>query len=176
MGQAKRRRDTGGTEGQGTCNGCKLCCIVTAIPEIEKAPFVPCANLCDIGCSIHGKGQPKTCITFNCRYIMAHRLNLKDKEILPHPNDAGAYVALPKDPQNVVMYVDPNDPAKWRGSAMPAYLKTLMLNAGVGVTIIDRGYQFKMDSIDEIDAMASVDLVELSRARGLRPTYALPGE
>ena len=176
MGQAKRRREATAQPGQGTCNGCKLCCIIPAILELPKAPFTPCKNLCEDGCSIHGNGQPQTCIKFDCRYILAHRLNLKDKDILPHPKEAGAYIALPKDPSNVVMYVDPSAPKRWQGSAMPAYLKTLMRQAGVKVTIVDRGYQFTLDDPEEIDAMAAFDMVEVSRARGLKPTYAVPGD
>jgi len=173
MGQAKRRREGAAKEGQGTCNGCKLCCVIPAIPEIGKAPFAPCGNLCDIGCSIHGRGQPQTCIKFDCRYILAHRLNLKDREILPHPKDAGAYVSLPRDPRNVVVYIDPDDPSKWQGSAMPDYLRTLM-RAGVGVTVIDRGFQFTLGDPSEIDAFVAVDMVAAALAKGLKPTYAPP--
>jgi len=171
MGQAKRRREQIAGYAPGQCNGCDLCCVIAKIPEIGKAPFSPCANLCAAGCSLHNSdSKPKTCIDFDCRYIMSHRLDLDDKAIIPHPKEAGAYVSLPHDPRNLIVYVDPKNPRKWHGSRMPNYLRTVM-RSGIKVTVIDRGFEFPLSDASHIDAMMQVDLVEEAISRGLKPKY-----
>lgn len=170
MGQAKRRREEIATYAPGRCNGCNLCCVIFEIPEIDKAPFVPCANLCSAGCSIHNSGRkPSTCVEFECRYVCMHKLDAEEKAIIPHPKDAGAYV-VEKGLRKLFVYVDSKNPRKWAFSAMPNYLKT-MIGHGFKVTIIDRGYEFSVDSDARIDSMAQVDYVELARGRGIRPSY-----
>jgi len=170
MGQAKKRREEIATYAPGRCNGCNLCCVIFEIPEIGKAPFVPCANLCSAGCSIHNSGsKPKTCVEFVCRYISVHELDLEEKAIIPHPKDAGAYV-VEKGPRHLVVYVDPKQPRKWTHSGMPSYLKT-MRQFGFSVAIIDRGYEFTPESDARIDSMVMADYVELAVGKGIKPTY-----
>jgi hypothetical protein len=174
MGQAKRRREEIAGYAPGRCNGCNLCCVVFTIPEIEKKAFTPCANLCAAGCSIHNlPTKPKTCIEFECDYIVAHRTNHRNKDVIPHPKDAGAYISHPGTPNVVLMSVDPKHPSKWQSSSMPTYLRALS-RAGFKVVVMDRGYHFEADTVAEIDAMLSVDLVQQAIARGEQPRYLSP--
>jgi len=177
MGQAKRRREALAHEGKGNCNGCNLCCVVFEIPEIKKAPFVPCEKLCAAGCSIHNLPiKPATCIDFECNYVVAHKFNMPTKDIIPHPNDCGAYASQPTpDGRKLVLYVDPSRPEKWKTSAMPAYLKS-MLRKGIKLTVVDRGYEFQTEIPEGVDHMLSIDMVAAAAAQGLKPTIVARGE
>jgi len=171
MGQAKKRREQIAQYAEGRCNGCNLCCVAFTIPEISKPAFTPCPNICAAGCSLHNSdSKPKTCIDFNCDYIVAHALNSPSKALIPHPKDAGAYVSHPGGGSNTaVMHVDPRNPGKWRTSGMPAYLKALV-RTGLKIAIMDRGFQFETATVAGIDSLAAMDHVEQAIANGHKPT------
>lgn len=165
MGQAKRRRELTATYAPGRCNGCNLCCVLFDIPELSKPQFVPCANICEAGCSIHGAGQPQACVRFECDYILAHKLDLGHKAAIPHPKDAGAYVGHLTEQGIATLYVDPKHPRKWQSTTLPTYLKAL-IGMGLKIGIYDRGYRVVTETAVGIDELASIDIAEFAAANG----------
>lgn len=176
MGQAKRRKAEIDNYAPGQCNGCNLCCVIPTIPEIGKKSFTRCGNLCSVGCSLHGSdAKPRICVEFDCTYITAHKLGLAQRDLIPHPKEAGAYLAHPERQKAVVLYVDPRQPRKWQSSSlMKRYLKGLVA-AGYKVAILDRGYQFETTTAKGVDDMASMDLAAVAEAQGLERITHYPG-
>jgi len=171
MGQAKRRRELIANFAPGQCNGCNLCCVVFTIPEIEKPAFKPCANLCAAGCSLHNQpSKPKTCVDYECNYVIAHRENLPSKNVIPHPKDAGAFLGQPKDNMHLVLYVDPKQPRKWQGTTMPAILKAAV-QTGMRVSIFDRGFKVDTTNVEGVEALSSIDIAEAAASQGVNPSF-----
>lgn len=173
MGQAKRRRELIANYAPGQCNGCNLCCVVSTIPEIEKPAFKPCANLCPAGCSLHNlPSKPRTCVDFECNYVIAHRLDLPSKELLPHPKEAGAFLGQPKDDMHMVLYVDPRHPHKWQGSTIPDVLKGAV-RMGMKVSIFDRGFKVDTSTVEGVEALSTVDIAEAAASQGVQPSFVV---
>lgn len=53
-----------------SCDGCKVCCDLFSIPEIEKPEKTACSNCTDQGCGIYDD-RPQTCKDFKCLYIQS---------------------------------------------------------------------------------------------------------
>ena len=56
-----------------TCSSCDVCCVVAAVPEIDKPPLEPCPLLRpspDGCCSVVGEsGRPSICRSFRCAWL-----------------------------------------------------------------------------------------------------------
>jgi len=50
------------------CGDCNECCIWIGVKALNKPPAIPCAYLCDKGCSIY-KNRPNECAKFDCAWL-----------------------------------------------------------------------------------------------------------
>lgn len=47
------------------CGGCRACCTVLGVAELDKKMLTPCKHECDVGCAIY-PSRPPTCQSFTC--------------------------------------------------------------------------------------------------------------
>lgn len=52
-----------------TCGGCRVCCLVMAIEELDKYAYAHCAHECEAGCAIYGQ-HPPSCQEYHCIWRM----------------------------------------------------------------------------------------------------------
>ena len=41
------------------CDGCSACCIIYAVPELQKPTQTACRHICGQGCAIHSQPRPR---------------------------------------------------------------------------------------------------------------------
>ncbi len=179
MGQAKRRKLAGDypeqTKGRietGKCSGCTLCCVLLPIEEMSKPAYVPCHNICAIGCSIHeSTALPAVCAGFKCMHI---EQNMPPDLLPPHPLKCGAYVYgfMQNGKYIVVVAVDPRRPFDWKKEAKIRAIMEATLNRGIALAVVDRGYQIAVRSPADIAHVLSADAVAEMRAKGEKPGFA----
>jgi hypothetical protein len=50
------------------CGGCKACCTINGIEELDKPIRTHCPNECEVGCTVY-PNHPPSCQTFKCVWI-----------------------------------------------------------------------------------------------------------
>lgn len=63
------------------CNGCKHCCYLFVVPEMNKPMKEYCKHCCDQGCAIHDQERPPICTDFLCCW--AKHPNIIPEEFRP---------------------------------------------------------------------------------------------
>ncbi|MGQ9370959.1 hypothetical protein [Azospirillum sp. A39] len=154
---------------EGGCDGCTLCCVVFRIDALGKPPFHPCRHLAGHGCGIYRAAErPAVCAGFTCRYIDAHRGGTVERDRLPHPKHAGAYLFQQPGARVMVLCIDPDRPQAWRDTAIPAFLAAAMED-GFLVAIHDRGYSFTIAERGHLAEVVARDCVAVAAAMGIAP-------
>ena len=67
------------------CGPCNLCCVIPAIPQLNKPADTPCEHLTKDGCGIY-EDRPQVCRDFACNWLAG----VTDEWI--RPDIVGAYV------------------------------------------------------------------------------------
>jgi hypothetical protein len=164
MGQAKRRRDAG--ERVSWCRSCTFCCVLPEIGALAKPMYRPCRHLAGKGCGVFGEPErPTACTAYACAYLAARLANSPDRNRIPHPLDAGAYVHRDPVEHAIVLFVDPARPGLWKASAIPGLLRS-KIAAGLTLVIFDRGRQMTIRAPELFEAVLARDMVAFADAEG----------
>ncbi len=102
-----------------TCDGCRACCTLVAVDELDKPAQVACASLdCD-ACAIY-ESRPQECKNFNCAWLMAPPGRMSDDF---RPDKVGVvcrlndnYLSLADGTRSTVLlcHVAKHNPLAWR--------------------------------------------------------------
>ncbi len=164
MGEAKRKRVAG--DRVSWCRDCTLCCTIPEILSLEKPMYRPCGHLAGDGCGIFGQPQrPAVCLSFRCAYLAAREDNSADRHVIPHPQDAGAYLAVDPAARLLALFVDPRRPEEWKASGLPDYLRRGLAH-GFSVEIIDRGRRMVVKSPPLFEQVLKLDYVAYADREG----------
>jgi hypothetical protein len=164
MGQAKRRQAAGARISW--CRTCTYCCVLPAIAALEKPMYRACRHIRDRGCGIFGEpARPAACAAYACAYLSAKLADGADRNRIPHPLDAGAYFHRDPLEKAIVLFVDPDRPALWKASAIPALLRPAIAG-GETLVMFDRGRQLTIRTVEVFDAVLSRDMVAFADAEG----------
>ncbi|WP_029007102.1 hypothetical protein [Azospirillum halopraeferens] len=152
-----------------SCDGCTLCCVVFRIEALAKPPYHPCRHIAGSGCGVYdAPARPAVCAGFVCRYIQGHRDGTADRDGLPHPKDAGAYVFRHPDRAVTVMCVDPRRPHAWRTTGLVRFLEAA-LTGGTALVVHDRGYAFTISDPLHLAHVVADDYVRVAGEMGIPP-------
>lgn len=53
-----------------SCGPCTLCCVLCAVPELDKPAGTVCKHICESGCSIY-KDRPESCRRMMCGWLQS---------------------------------------------------------------------------------------------------------
>lgn len=117
------------------CGGCKACCTVNAIVELEKPMRTHCPNECPKGCSIY-QDRPQSCREFTCLW----RTGLgRDWE---RPDKIGLFVEEREgEPLGVQYFAKEVRHGAARSRRGRKYLEWLSAETGKPVFVLDRTLQ-----------------------------------
>lgn len=164
MGEAKRKREAG--ERVSWCRTCTLCCSLPEIKALDKPVYRPCRHLANDGCGIFGRPErPGVCIAFQCAYLKARTSGSPDRNIIPHPIEAGAYFNIDPQERLIVLFVDPERPQLWKASAIVDYIRP-HLQRGYVVQIIDRGRRMNIATEALLEEILKIDYVAYADSQG----------
>src|SRR6516165_9043052 len=95
------------------CGGCKTCCIIPAIAQLNKPAHAPCPQLdsCTGGCRIYPV-RPQSCRDFECEWLISQELNDKMPPEL-RPDRCGVMFTKGKEELTIEAHRDmrwPTDP------------------------------------------------------------------
>lgn len=176
MGQAKRRK-LAGTYPEasrsaievGKCSECQLCCFLPPITELSKPSYTACANQCASGCGIHSDpARPDVCKIFKCMHLEE---SMPAALLPPHPLRCKAYVHGHIQ-QGVVITVDPRDPFVWKKEPKLRLIMEATLARKMRLTVVDRGYQIAVRTIQEMNRLLATDIVAQLRGEGVVPMFS----
>ena len=169
MGQAKQKRQAGARISW--CRTCTYCCVLPKIVALDKPMYRRCGHIRDQGCGIFGQPErPAACLSYNCAYLSARLTESPDRNRIPHPLDAGAYFHRDPVEKAVVLFVDPDRPELWKGSAIPDLMRHV-LRGGETLVIFDRGYQMIVQAPEHLDAILARDFVAFAIEQGRKPDF-----
>lgn len=125
------------------CDGCKLCCELIGVPEIDKPRGVMCSKACDKGCSLHpavgGTGQPESCAAFYCSWLASQQLDEPNRMPPSMRPDRSHVVFGPCDDQvenKLYVNVDPKHPDSWKEPEVLRWLTRLVANGNEVVLFV----------------------------------------
>lgn len=148
------------------CDGCRTCCELIGVPEIDKPRGEMCKHACDKGCSLHpalgGPGQPESCEAFFCSWLASQKIDevtandcIRRKGFDPRmpPSmrpDRSHVVFGPCDDQienKLYVNVDPEHPDAWREPECLSWLTRLLQNGAEVVLFVgDESANLKLGS------------------------------
>jgi hypothetical protein len=164
MGQAKRKKASG--ERISWCRTCTLCCTLPEIATLDKPMYRPCRHIADQGCGIFGMAErPAACTAYECAYLSARLNEAPDRNLIPHPLDAGAYFHRDPIERAYVLFVDPAWPEAWKRSAVVNYLRA-RIRSGFTLIIFDRGRRMTITSPFLFEEILKMDYVAFADAEG----------
>jgi hypothetical protein len=173
MGEAKRKRQAGVSGSP--CRDCTLCCSVLEIQALDKPMYQPCQHLSGAACGIWGRPErPAVCAEFRCLHVVLREAGGSERNPIPHPSDAGAYLAKEPGAEQLTLFVDPARPQRWKTSGLVDYLRPLM-RRGFGLEIIDRGRRMAVGSPALFEEILKLDYVAYADREGRPldyPSYA----
>lgn len=164
MGEAKRRRAEGAAPSP--CRDCTLCCSVLEIQALDKPMYRPCRHLAGNACGIYGRPErPAVCAEFRCLHVTLREAGVAEWRAIPHPADAGAYLAKEPGTALISLFVDPVRPERWKASGVVDYLRQLM-RRGMRLEIIDRGRRMAVATPALFEEVLKVDYVAFANQQG----------
>ena len=108
------------------CDGCTLCCVIPAVPELKK-PINTVCPFCDKGCTIY-QYRPQSCRDFNCGWIRG------DMPKWMKPDKAHVMIEyFPDDMPIVVAYPEAGHERTWRNAKNEKALKDAYVKKGISV-------------------------------------------
>lgn len=113
-----------------SCNGCTVCCVVPAVPELAK-PINKTCVFCSKGCAIY-PSRPKSCREYNCAWLLGE---------LPgwmKPNKIHLLVEKLPGGKIVLALAEPGHEKVWRTPQVDKSLKEIYQNNGVAVVASDQ--------------------------------------
>ena len=72
-----------------TCDGCRACCTVLGIRDLDKPNHVACQHERLSGCAIYDDGRPQVCIDFKCGWLESN----EDFRHMERPDEVGLIFA-----------------------------------------------------------------------------------
>jgi hypothetical protein len=164
MGEAKRRKAAG--EPVSPCRTCTLCCSVLEIEALDKPMYRPCRHLAGSACGIYGRPErPAVCAEFRCLHVVLREAGGSERNAIPHPSDAGAYLAKEPGRSLITLFVDPAKPERWKSSGLVDYLRPLM-RRGFALDVIDRGRRMEIASPALFEEVLKLDYVAYADRQG----------
>lgn len=164
MGEAKRRKAAGGPVSP--CRTCTLCCSVLEIVALDKPMYQPCRHLSGSTCGIWGQPErPAVCAEFRCLHVVLREAGGSERNAIPHPLEAGAYLAKEPGRNLITLFVDPGKPERWKTSTLVDYLRPLM-RRGFALEVIDRGRRMEIASPGLFEEVLKLDYVAYADRQG----------
>ncbi len=115
------------------CDGCRVCCELIGVPEINKPRGEMCPHATDTGCGIHptlgGTTQPISCGLFYCLWLASQRLDEAHRMPPSMRPDRSHMVFGPCDEKirnKLYVNVDPKFPDAWREPEAVEWLNRLV--------------------------------------------------
>ncbi|MGJ3263610.1 MAG: hypothetical protein ACFE0R_10290 [Salinarimonas sp.] len=170
MGEAKRKAKLG--VAASACRGCTYCCTLPEIHALDKPMYRPCGHIAaqaagGLGCGIFGAPErPATCRAYECGYLTAQRTGHPDRRRIPHPLEAGAYFHKDAAENAIVVFVDPDRPLAWKGSALVEMLRSALVG-GLSLVIFDRGRRMTIRTPRQYEEIVRRDMVAFADAQGM---------